>query len=88
LEVEEIVNKLKTKHKGKYTIEQINVWVHLIHMKKTQSYEEPPDKPFFRGKSKKAEDRNLLQAVLVSLMAFHHQKELVSVPSYWTRWKN
>lgn len=57
LEVEEIVDKLKTKHEGKYTIEQINVWAHLIHMKKTQSYEEPPDKPFFRGKSKKAEDK-------------------------------
>ena len=57
LEVEEIVDKLKTKHEGKYTIEQINVRAHLIHMKKTQSYEELPDKPFFRVKSKKAEDK-------------------------------
>ena len=57
LEVEEIVDKLNKKHEGRYTPEQINVWVHLIHMKKVQSFEEPPDKPFFRGKCKK-EDKS------------------------------
>lgn len=89
LEVEEIVDKLKTKHEGKYTIEQINVWAHLIHMKKTQSYmRNLPINLFLEASLRRQKIKNLLQAVLVSLMAFHHQKELVSVPSYWTRWKN
>ena len=53
LEVEVIADKLKEKNGDKFTPEQISVWAHLIHMKKHQSYEDPPDKPFFKGKSKK-----------------------------------
>ena len=29
------------------------MWAHLINMKKHQSFDDPPDKPFFRGSSKK-----------------------------------
>ena len=42
-----IMNKLKEKHEDKYTIEQIRVWGNMIQKKNTESYEDPPDKPFF-----------------------------------------
>ena len=53
MEVEAIADKLTEKHEGKFSAEQINVWAHLINMKKHQSFDDPPDKPFFRGSSKK-----------------------------------
>ena len=51
-EVEMIIEDLKEKHSTKYTPEQLNVWAHMIHTKKHESYDYPPDKPFF-GKSRK-----------------------------------
>ena len=51
MEVEVIADKLTEKHEGKFSAEQINVWAHLINMKKHQSFDDPPDKPFFRGSS-------------------------------------
>ena len=53
LEVEAITDKLTEKHEDKFSAEQINMWAHLINMKKHQSFDDPPDKPFFRGSSKK-----------------------------------
>ena len=47
-EVEDIVEKLEEANSGKYSPEQLHMWAHLIHMKKHSSYNEPPDKPFFR----------------------------------------
>ena len=46
-EVEEIVEKLRSKHEEKYTPEQFRAWA---HMHKCDSYDAPPDKPFFRKK--------------------------------------
>ena len=53
--VETVYDDLKKKHEGGtivYTPEQLRAWSHLIQMGKHSSYEEPPDKPFFRGKKK------------------------------------
>ena len=59
-EVELISSKLEEKHEhGKYTPEQYNAWAHLIHMKKHSSYENPPNKRFFGGHSKKEADSEM-----------------------------
>ena len=50
-EVDEIEDKLRSKNEGKYTEEQIRMWAHLIHMKKHTSYDEPPNKRFWKSKS-------------------------------------
>ena len=49
-EVELIIEDLEEKHSsdGQYSAEQIRVWAHLLHMKKHDSYSDPPNKPFFR----------------------------------------
>lgn len=48
--VEEIVEDLERRHgeNNVYTTEQIRVWAHMIQLKQHNSYNEPPDKPFFR----------------------------------------
>ena len=51
-EVELILEELKEKQGTKFTPEQLQTWAHMIHMKKHDSYEYPPDKPFF-GKQRK-----------------------------------
>ena len=50
-EVDEIEDKIRSKNEGKYTEEQIRMWAHLIHMKKHTSYDEPPNKRFWKPKS-------------------------------------
>ena len=52
VEVSSIEEKLKEKHSGRYTDEQLRSWAHLIQMCKHNSYEEPPDKPFFHPSRK------------------------------------
>ncbi len=52
-DVEEIVDELREKHGSDYTQEQYNVWAHMIQMRKHQSRECAPDKPFFRTSTKK-----------------------------------
>ena len=34
----------------KFSPEQLRAWSHLLEMEKHDSYEEPPEKPFFRGR--------------------------------------
>ena len=51
-QVDAIVQKLKDKHQDKFTPPQLNTWAHCIHMKTHSSYDESPDKPFFRGSCK------------------------------------
>ena len=50
-EVDEIEEELRSKNAEKYTEEQIRMWAHLIHMKKHTSYDEPPNKRFWKSKS-------------------------------------
>ena len=52
-QVDAIVQKLRDKHQDKFTPPQLNTWAHCIHMKTHSSYDEPPDKPFFRVGSSK-----------------------------------
>ena len=53
-EVDKIQDELREKHSGKYSEEQLRSWAHLIQMKKHESLEKAPDKPFWR--TKKAAD--------------------------------
>ena len=46
-EVEKIVEELKEKHAASYSIEKLNAWAHLLHMGKHDSYETPPNLPYF-----------------------------------------
>ena len=47
-EVQEIIDDLEERHDSTFTMEQLRVWAHMIHMRKHLSYTDPPDKPFFR----------------------------------------
>lgn len=51
-EVDEIVSALTEKHgqSGSFSVEQLRAWAHMLQLKKHHSYEEPPDKPFFKKK--------------------------------------
>ena len=48
-EVEVIIKDLKKRHGTDYSIEQLSMWAHVIHIGKHTSRETPPDLPFFRG---------------------------------------
>ena len=54
-EVQEIYEKLHSKHTS-YDQEQLRMWAHLIQMGKHDSYEVPPNQPFF--KDTKSQKRN------------------------------
>ncbi len=48
-EVDSIVDELEEKHtSGEFSPEQLRAWAHMIQLNKHVSYDEPPDKPFFR----------------------------------------
>jgi len=53
-EVDEIYESLYEKHSSSYSIEQLRAWAHMIQMRKCDSYDSPPNKPFFRSKSLKS----------------------------------
>ena len=48
-EVDEIASVLSEKHSDVFTEEQIRAWAHMIQIKKHMSYDDPPDKPFFKS---------------------------------------
>lgn len=56
-EVEKIVVSLTEKHSKDYTVEQIRAWAHMVQMGKHLSYDEPPEKPFFKKKKVKNDKR-------------------------------
>lgn len=51
-EIDDIYEQLQEKHKGKYKPEQLRAWSHMIRLKTHDSLNEPPDKPFFRGRKR------------------------------------
>ena len=53
-EVDKIYLKLQEEHKTGYSPEQLRAWAHLLQMGKHDSYTQPPDKPFFRGRKRAA----------------------------------
>ena len=56
--IEEIYEELQEAHMDDYTPEQLRAWAHLIQMNKHDSYEEPPNKPFFRNTHKPKSKRD------------------------------
>ena len=51
-EVNEVFVKLKEKHAGQCKPEQLRTWAHMYQMGTHASLDEPPDKPFFRGRKR------------------------------------
>ena len=51
-EVQVIVEELEKKHADDYTPEQLRAWAHMINLRKHSSYENPPEKPFFKNIAK------------------------------------
>lgn len=51
-EVDSIVTELKNKHGERFTPVQYNCWAHMVNTQKHDSLDNPPDKPFFRKKTK------------------------------------
>lgn len=49
-DVREIIEKLRSKHGSKYSIEKYSAWAHMIHMQKYESYDNIPDLPYFSGR--------------------------------------
>ena len=45
----DIVSELKEKHGTKYSPELLTSWAHMVDMEKHDSYDEPPNLPFFVG---------------------------------------
>lgn len=52
-EVDEKYEALRKKHGTKYSPEQLRMWAQLIRLGKHESMEEPPDKPFWRGRKRR-----------------------------------
>lgn len=50
-EVDTIVTKLRDIHGKKFTPVQLNCWAHMINTSKHDSFDIPPNKPFFGKKS-------------------------------------
>ena len=46
-QVEDIVDKLHEKHGKNYSVERLNAWAHMINMGKHNSYDMPPNLPYF-----------------------------------------
>ena len=55
-EVQEIYEKLKSTHTG-YDQERLRMWAHLIQMGKHESYEVPPNQPFFKDAKSRKKDK-------------------------------
>lgn len=53
-DVESIVKVLQDTHGNAYSVEKYNAWAHLINIGKHDSYDEPPNYPFFTGNKKKS----------------------------------
>ena len=55
-EVDQIYEQLREKHKENhmYDEERLRMWAYLINMGKHASLDEPPDKPFWRGRKRPA----------------------------------
>ncbi len=51
-EVEEKYDELREKHGNKYTLEQLRMWAQMIRLGKHESTDDPPDKPFWRGRKR------------------------------------
>ena len=55
-ELDVIYQELAEKHEKAYSPEQLRAWAYLLQMNKHDSYDEPPNKPFFRNKNSHKKD--------------------------------
>ena len=62
-EVKDILEKLKSKHGKKFSVEQYHAWAQLIHIGKQELYDEPPNYPFFWD-----ENRMVIRVIILMLM--------------------
>jgi hypothetical protein len=53
-DVELVVMRLKEKHASLYSVEKLNARAHMIDIGKHDSYDVPPDLPYFRGRITKS----------------------------------
>ena len=51
---------LSEKHKGEYSKDQLRAWAHMINMRKYESYDKAPDKPFWKGRKQQRRDDHVL----------------------------
>ena len=85
-EVEIIIERLEEHHEGsdEFSVEQFRVWAHMIQMKKHDSYDYPPNKPFFRQRKTKSVDvRSPQSAGLSPSKKVHLRTELIDQLSKW-----
>ena len=80
-EVEVIMDKLKEKHE-RFSAEQLRAWAHMIQMNKYESYENPPDKPFF-GKSRKKALSTATEAVISPGKRLNMRSECIDQLDKW-----
>ena len=59
-EVQVITESLEKQHGDKFSKEQYTAWAHMLNMKKHDSYDAPPKKPFFKSKVVVAESSTKL----------------------------
>ena len=59
-ELDVIYHSLEEKHEEVYSPEQLRAWAHLLQINKHDSYDKPPNKPFFRNKKSNRDDSKLL----------------------------
>ena len=66
------------------------MWAHLINMKH-QSFDDPPDKPFFSVSSKKVfkqKSSDIPNATGMVMKGFPHLNELAFALNFWLNWIN
>lgn len=62
-EISAIYAQLKEKHEGMYKTEQLNTWAHMLYLKTHDSFDNPPNKPFFRKRPVPLENTSTQPAV-------------------------
>jgi len=62
-EISAIYAQLKEKHEGMYKTEQLNTWTHMLYLKTHDSFDNPPNKPFFRKRPVPLENTSTQPAV-------------------------
>ena len=65
--MEKIVEELKEKHAASYNIKKLSAWAHLLHMGKHDSYETPPNLPYFGKGGEGMKDKRKSQKTPVEI---------------------
>ena len=78
------MERLEEHHEGsdEFTAEQFRVWAHMIQIKKHDSYDNPPNKPFFRQRKRKSVEFHSPTGLSPSKQV-HLRTELIEQLSKW-----